>query len=82
MEKLDPAALATCGDDDLDTRERVQPVDAYMIEEYVTDAEELPAASAHPFAEWINAVWNDFNEDGDKTNGDVIAGALAHWRGQ
>lgn len=82
MDKLNPDALAESGDVDLDAREGVQPVDAYMIEEYVTDQKELPVVSAHPFAGWLDENWNDFNEEGNKTNGEVIAGALADRRGQ
>jgi len=82
MDKLNPAAVAECGDVELDDREGVQPVTAQMIYEYVTRTPELPTYSARPFSEWLDQAWNDFNEGGDLTNGEVIAGALADWRGQ
>ena len=66
----------------LDDREAVQPVTPAMIREHVVGSEELPSVSARPFAAWIHENWNDWNEDGDLTNGQVIAGALAFWRGQ
>lgn len=80
MDKLNPDALAECGYD-LDDRPQVQPVTEMMICEYVTEAEELPPYSAKPFAAWLTEVWNAFNEDGDMTNGQVVEGALADWRG-
>ncbi|MFJ4682047.1 hypothetical protein [Streptomyces sp. NPDC088789] len=80
MQKLNPNALAGCGSD-LDERPEVQPVTAAMIRAYVTDQGELPPYSAQSFATWLHDAWNDFNEDGELTNGDVIAGALAAWRG-
>ena len=79
MDKLNPDALAECGYD-LDDRPEVQPVTEDMIRDYVTD-NELPPYSARPFAAWLYETWNGFNEDGDQTNGQVIAGALADWRG-
>lgn len=82
MDKLNPDALAECGDGELDEREGVQPVTEMMISEHAIDSHGLPPYSARPFAAWLHEVWNDFNEDGDKTNGEVIAGALADWRGQ
>lgn len=81
-DKLNPDALAECGDDELNSREGVQPVNAATILGYVLDQEELPPESARPFAGWLHEFWNDFNEDGELTNGAVISGALAHWRGQ
>lgn len=82
MKELDPNALAECGDDDLNARAGVQQVDADMIAKYVISSGELPRESALPFAEYIHQQWNDYNEDGELTNGQVIAGALAYWRGQ
>jgi hypothetical protein len=81
MDKLNPDALAESGTD-LDERPEVQPVAEAMIRAYVIDASELPRYSAEPFAAWLYEMWNDFNEDGTLTNGEVIAGALADWRGQ
>lgn len=81
MDKLNPDALAECGDVELDDREAVQPVTEMMIFVYVMNAEELPRYSAKPFAAWVWESWNDFNDDGTQTNGQVIVGALADWRG-
>lgn len=82
MDKLNPTALAESGDGELDGREAVQPVTPAMVREYVVTAGELPIESARPFAAWLDEGWNDWNEDGDLTNGQVISGALAYWRGQ
>ena len=82
MNKLNPDALGECGDVERDEREAVQPVTGPMIYEHVVNSGELPKESAKPFAKWLNAVWNSFNENGELTNGKIIAGALAHWRGQ
>lgn len=82
MDKLNPDALAESGDTELDAREVVQPVTEMMIYEHVIASGELPRESAKPFAAWLHESWNDWNEDGDLTNGKVIAGALAYWRGQ
>ncbi|UQA91662.1 hypothetical protein [Streptomyces halobius] len=81
LDKLNPDALAECGDDELDEREAVQPVTEMMIYKYVVGSE-LPSESAHPFATWLYQVWYQFNEDGELTNGKLIAGPLSHWRGQ
>lgn len=81
MDKLNPNALAESGDADLDDRPGVQPVDAQMILDHIIAAEELPPYSARPFADWLHDAWFNFSEDGNLTNGDVIAGALADWRG-
>lgn len=55
-----------------------------MIREYVIRTEELPEVSAFPFAHWLNESWFDFVDDpeANRTNGQVISGALAAWRGQ
>ena len=81
MDDLNPAALAECGDVDLDARNGVQEVNAEMICEYVISSGELPRESAEPFAAYVHEAWNEYNEDGELTNGQVIAGALAYWRG-
>jgi hypothetical protein len=81
MDKLNPDALAESGDDELDAREGVQPVTEMMLYEHIISTEELPPESARPFARWLDSEWNSWNEDGSLTNGEVIAGALAHWRG-
>lgn len=80
--KLDPKALAENGDVDMDDREAVQSVTKDMVRDYVVTQDELPPESAGPFAVWLNENWNNWNEDGDLTNGDVIQGALAFWRGE
>jgi hypothetical protein len=80
MSDLDPQALAECGDIDRDTRPGVQHVTEEMIHKYVLERGELTGASAAAFARWLDEVWNDFNEDGQLTNGDIIDGALHDWR--
>ncbi|MFH9606915.1 hypothetical protein [Streptomyces sp. NPDC017448] len=79
--KLNPDALASCGDVELDERDGVQEVDHVMIREWVLSENELPPESARPFAEWLHFEWNSFNEDGDCTVRQVIEGGLVHWRG-
>lgn len=79
---LHPNALAECGDSELDERPGVQPVTAHDIRDYVIDTDELPRFTAAVFANWLDENWNDFNEDGDLTNGQVIRGALSEWSGQ
>jgi hypothetical protein len=81
MEALNPDALATCGDNDLDTRRGVQDVTDLMITDYVVITGELPGESAGPFGAWLRQNWNDWNEDGELTNGAIITGALSFWRG-
>lgn len=87
-EKLNPAALAERyeerGADPADIRDGVQPVDEDMIREHVVEAGSLPTESAGPFADWLDGVFDEYVvPDNDKqTNGDVIKGALAYWRGQ
>ncbi|MCX4554154.1 hypothetical protein OG576_35925 [Streptomyces sp. NBC_01500] len=83
MDKLNPNALAECGDSELDSRDGVQEVDATMIYNYVAfDRKELPVESALPFSNWLHDSWSDFNEEGARTNGAVISRALAFWRGE
>jgi hypothetical protein len=72
MEKLDPDALAT------DLPEGAEEA----IFAYVRELNALPVESARPFAAWLDEEWNSWSEYEDKTVGEVIAGALAHWRGQ
>ena len=79
--KLNPNALATSGDYALDSRAGVQEVDDVMIENYVVSTGALAGTSAARFSVWLSEVFNDFNEDGDRTNGQVVAGALHDWRG-
>ncbi|WP_030798918.1 hypothetical protein [Streptomyces sp. NRRL S-337] len=86
MPTLDPNALAEISDEagaaPEDVRPGVQPVDYDMIRDYVIKAGELPEESARPFARWLNETWFDFSEEPGQTNGDIINGALAYWRGQ
>ena len=86
MPTLDPNALAEIGDEEgappEEVRPGVQPVDEVMIRVYVITTNELPEESARPFAKWLHGVWFEFSEEPGPTNGEVIAGALAHWRGQ
>ncbi|MFH9248209.1 hypothetical protein ACH4LK_22610 [Streptomyces lydicus] len=85
MPTLDPNALAEINEDEgaapEDARPGVQPVTEVMIRVYVITAGELPEVSARPFAKWLHGAWFDFSEEPGPTNGDIIAGALAHWRG-
>jgi hypothetical protein len=88
MAKLNPAALAEWDDEQgarpEDIRPGVQAVDADMIAAYVVDTEELPQESARPFGQYLDSAWNDYIDPDNPalTNGDVISGALAFWRGQ
>lgn len=86
MDKLNPDALAETYDEAGapagQVRPGVQPIDADMIRAHVIEAEELPAESARPFAEYLNEAWYDYVEEPGLTNGGVISGALAYWRGQ
>ncbi|MFF8901694.1 hypothetical protein ACF082_29905 [Streptomyces lydicus] len=86
MPTLDPNALAETADEagaaPEDVRPGVQPVDDDMIREHVIAAGELPPESARPFAAWLHDAWFGFSEEPGPTNGDIIRGALAHWRGQ
>jgi hypothetical protein len=79
MNKIDPNALAESGTD-LDERPGVQIIDDQMIYNYVIEAKGMPQFSARPFSEWLYEAWYAFNEEGDKTVGQVIDGALAEWR--
>lgn len=76
--KLNPRALAQMDDDD--TRPGVQVVTQAMIRKHVISGEELPPESAEPFSAYLNGCWYDWVGD-DSTNAEVIAGALAFWRG-
>lgn len=78
---LNPNALAECGDDELDSRPEVQEVSGREILNYVLAQGELPPESAKPFAEWLQHEWYSFNEEGEHTNGEVVAGALTQWCG-
>lgn len=88
MEKLNPAALAEWEDEQganpEDIRPGVQTVDERMIAAYVIEAEELPRVSALPFATYLDREWGEYIDPDNPalTNGDVISGALAFWRGQ
>lgn len=76
-EKLDPNTIADDGND----IPGAQPVDATMIYDYVLDTE-LPPQSAEPFAFYADDVWYEYNDgSGTMTNGQIIAGMLAYWRG-
>lgn len=81
-ETFDPNALAWFSDED-DVPPGFQYVDETMILNHIADTKELPEESAAPFVAWANEAWNDFEDGSDtQTNGQVIAGMLAYWRGQ
>ncbi|SOE25700.1 hypothetical protein [Streptomyces sp. OK228] len=87
MDKLNPDALAEWSDEEGapagEVRPGVQPnVTPEMIADYVVDAGELPRESAEPFGEYLHRTWNDYVEGADITHRDLVAGALAYWRGQ
>lgn len=86
MDKLNPDALAEWGEEegapDVDVRPGVQrDVTPEMIADYVTDEGELPRVSAEPFGRYLHRAWNDYVESETLTQRDLIAGALAFWRG-
>lgn len=70
--------------EDGDDRPGVKPVDQYDIREWAEDPHGggLPTPSADAFANWLDNAFYGFNEDGDKTNEDVLKGARAHWVGE
>jgi hypothetical protein len=41
----------------------------------------LPRASAQPFANWLNNVWDDWAEDPQTTTREVLEGAITDWCG-
>jgi hypothetical protein len=73
MDKLNPDAPAT---------DVAEGAEADIFDHVFRDTAALPEESARPFAAWLDECWNEWNEDEDKTVGEVIAGALAYWRGQ
>ncbi|MCC9686893.1 hypothetical protein [Streptomyces sp. MNU103] len=87
MDQLNPDALAEQYDEQgapaEDVREGVQrDVTPEMITAYVVELGELPQESAGPFGEYLHEVWSDYVEDQDVTQREVVAGALAYWRGK
>lgn len=86
MDKLNPEALAEWGEEegapDAEVRPGVQrDVTAHMIADYVVDGGGLPRESAEPFGRYLHQAWNDYVESETLTQRDLIAGALAFWRG-
>jgi hypothetical protein len=86
MDKLNPDALAEWGEEESAPDEDVRPgvqrdVTAQMIADYVTDEGDLPRESAEPFGQYLHQAWNDYVESETLTQRDLIAGALAFWRG-
>lgn len=65
-----------------DDRPGVKALEHDDIREWAEGDGGLPAVSARPFADWLDDAFYDFNEDGDKTNEDVLKGARAHWVGK
>lgn len=53
-----------------------------LILEVVRDNQALPEESARPFAKWLEKVWNSWTEEGQLSPSEVVAKALAYWRGQ
>lgn len=79
-EKLNPDAIADDGSGEFPS---AQEVTCDMILDYVIDTEQLPKESAEPFAEYADRNWYEYNDgDGTITNGQIIEGMLAYWRGQ
>lgn len=69
--------------EDRDDRPGVEPVDQDDIREWAEDPNGggLPGPSADAFANWLDDAFFSFNEEGDKTNEEVLKGARAHWIG-
>lgn len=89
MTAFDPKALAMVYEEEgLSPGDpRVRPgvqlgVDDEMIYQHVIDNHELPPESAKPFSEWAEAMWFEYNDGADLTNGAVVSGMLSFWRGQ
>ena len=63
--------------EDGDDRDGVKPLTVNDIREWAEDPHGggLPAVSARPFATWLD-------EDGERTNEQVLKGARAHWVGE
>lgn len=81
-DKLDPDGVAWFGEDD-EMPAGVQYASEQAIFATVRAADELPVASAMAFARWLYNEWVEYDDDtGIQTNGQIIAGALAFWRGQ
>lgn len=69
---------------DNDESPGVKPLTRDDIREWAEDSAGggLPAVSARPFAAWLDEeAFYDFNGDGDKTNEQVLKGALFYWVG-
>lgn len=76
MSNNDLSALADFEEDQFD--------EAAMVKWALSDTGGgLPAVSAHPFASWLNAEWNDYDDGtGTQTNEDVLKGAWEFWTGR
>lgn len=70
--------------EDGDDRPGVKALSAYDIREWAEDPHGggLPAVSADAFTKWLGDAFCDWNEEGDKTNEDVLKSARAHWVGE
>ncbi|WP_086559953.1 hypothetical protein [Streptomyces africanus] len=80
MNRATLKALAEMGPGD--DRPGVKAITRGDIREWAEGDGGLPAVSARPFAAWLDEeAFYDFNEDGDKTNEEVLKGARAHWVG-
>lgn len=69
--------------EDGDDRPGVQALELLDIVDWASEPSGggLPEPSATAFAEWLDEEVCTFNEDGDKTNEDVLKGALSYWTG-
>lgn len=79
--KLNPLAWAWF-ENDTEVPVGYQYVTESMILDHVLVVE-LPKESAIPFAAWADDVWTEYNDGSEsQTNGEIIQGMLAYWRGQ
>jgi hypothetical protein len=77
---LDPNAIADDGSGEFPN---AQDVDYDMILAYVLAEWGWPNVAAEPFAGLAHDVWYEYNDgSGTQTNGQILAGILAYWRGE
>jgi hypothetical protein len=79
-EKFNPDAIAENGSYEFPG---AQDVHEGMIHAYVIEEWGWPIVSASPFARFADDVWFEYNDgSGTQTNGQILAGILAYWRGE